>query len=89
MHLIGIIMSKMTVKDKENFRMLFEGKFPGNRAYNRIIKAAQEGWLEIDESNPKMKKLNDGVRKLADKIWAEKGPELNKAGMFRKEKYLK
>ena len=77
-------VKKMTAKDKENLLMLSNGIFPGNRGYNRLLKAAEEGWFEIDESKPKMKKLDDNVRKFSEKIYAEKGARIAKVVCLEK-----
>ena len=70
----------MTVKDKENLLLLTNGGFPSKRGYNRLMKAAREGWFEIDPTNRKMKRLDDSVRKLSEKLHAQKRARLAKNG---------
>ena len=36
------------------------------------MKAAREGWFEIDQSNPKMRSMDESERKLAEKLKSRK-----------------
>ena len=79
----------MTTKDKENLRKLNDSNIIDNRGYNRIINAADEGWLEIEISFTRLRKLDLNVRKFAKRIWAKRGPELIKSGLYRVPDFYK
>ena len=49
------VSKSMSAKDKENFLLFMtENKWPGKRAYNRLFRAAVDGYLELDLNVPEM-----------------------------------
>ena len=61
------VKKTMTDKDRENLLLLTtECKWPGKRAYNRLLKAAIDGYLEMDLSVPEMKEIHDNLSKFEE-----------------------
>ena len=57
----------LTEKDKDDLLKLHIGKWPGDKAYERLTKAAREGGFDYSDTDRKLDELLNKVYKKIEK----------------------